>query len=101
MLEILLIIFLCRSMGTLAAQKGQPTGRWKAYTALGWILGEIGGIMISMMFVENLLVNILIGYAVAGTIYFILRQSLKSKPDVEPVQDWINQIGVQEETSNH
>lgn len=101
MLEILLIIFLCRSMGTLAAQKGQPGGRWKLYTALGWILGEVGGIMISMMLVENLLINILVGYAVAGTIYFILRQSLKNKPDVEPVQDWINQIGLQEEGNTH
>jgi len=87
-------------MGTLAAQKGQPEGRWKLYTALGWIGGELGGIFISMMFVENLLINILCGYGLATAIYLMLRQSLKSKPDVEPVQDWINQIGAQDDTHN-
>lgn len=99
MLEILLIIFLCRSMGKLALQKGQPEGRWKLYTALAWIFGEIGGVILSMMFIQDIVVNILCGYGLATIIYLVLRQSLKNKPDVDHMQDWIDQIGNHEEAS--
>lgn len=43
MLEILLIISLCRSNGRIVEQKGHPPGRYKLLTALLWIGGEITG----------------------------------------------------------
>ena len=43
MLEILAIIYLCKKNGSIAEKKGYPPGRYKAFTALFWIGGEIAG----------------------------------------------------------
>ena len=47
MLEILLIISLCRSNGRIVEAKGHPAGRYKFFTALLWIGGEITGAIVA------------------------------------------------------
>lgn len=43
MLEILILIHLCRKNGGIAEKKGHKPGRYKALTVLLWFGGEIFG----------------------------------------------------------
>ncbi len=49
MIEIIVLIFLCRSIGNKAAQKGLKVGWWKFYTVAAWVAAEILGIMIAII----------------------------------------------------
>lgn len=49
MIEIIILIFLCRSIGNKASQKGLKAGWWKFYTVMAWICAEIVGIMLAMI----------------------------------------------------
>ncbi len=94
MLEIIALIFLCRSNGNLAEKKGLKQTPWKVYTAVAWILGEIIGFMIgfSMFDKTNLagLIGVALFCAVGG--YLFVRKTLENKPDA--LDDDVNQIGV-------
>ena len=46
MLEIIVLIFLCRHIGEIAIRKGESANKWKLYTVLAWIGGEITGLII-------------------------------------------------------
>ena len=61
MLEILALIYLTRSIGQLALNKGLKPGTWKLYTVLAWFAGEITGLIIGFtMFVLCLVWNALL-----------------------------------------
>ncbi len=49
MIEIIVLIFLCRSIGIKATQKGLKAGWWKFYTVAAWITAEILGMMIAII----------------------------------------------------
>ncbi len=49
MIEIIVLIFLCRSIGIKAAQKGLKAGWWKFYTVAAWVSAEILGMMIAII----------------------------------------------------
>lgn len=90
MIEILILIFLTRNIGTLAERKGLPKGRWKLNVVLAWIGCEMAGLFISMVIVSNLVVNIVFGLACAFGGYLLVKHRLEQFPDKD---EWIDQIG--------
>ena len=95
MIEILVLIFLTRSIGRLALRKGLSPGTWKFYSVLAWFLGEIGGLFLGVWLfgTDRLIMLVLtaIPCAIAG--YHVVRSSLERKPDLN--QEDINHIGDQ------
>ena len=94
MLEIIVLIFLTRDIGRLAAKKGVKPSTWKIYTVFAWIISEIVGIVVGVMIFgqDNLFSIILVGIAFAVTSYFIIKAQLNKLPD-EGIDDDINNIG--------
>ena len=50
MLEIILLIFLCKKIGRMAIERGLSPKRWKIYTILAWISFEFLGCALSIAF---------------------------------------------------
>jgi hypothetical protein len=48
MLEIILLIFLCKKIGEMAINKGLNPRRWKFYTIISWIIFEMLGCVTGM-----------------------------------------------------
>ena len=60
MLEIIVLIFVCKKMGNLAVHKGLKPFTWKLYTVLAWIFAEITGVLIGLqLFGQNNLIGIM------------------------------------------
>lgn len=93
MLDIIILIFLTRSIGDLAIQKGLKPGTWKVYLVLAWLAGELLGIFIGVLMfgIEKPLMILLVALPCAVAGYHIIRNTLDRKPDV--MKDEINQIG--------
>lgn len=93
MLDIIILIFLARSIGALAEQKGLKPGPWKVYLVLAWLGGEVAGIFLGLLLfgIEKPLMIILVALPCAIAGYHIIRNTLDRKPDV--LNDEINQIG--------
>ena len=53
MLEIIVLIFLTKRIGEIAVQKGLPAGWWKFYAVLGWVGGEIIGVVLGIMLFDT------------------------------------------------
>jgi hypothetical protein len=87
MLEIILLIYLCKNIGNLAIQKGLPPARWKWYTIISWILFEMMGFTIGQMAfgldMSNMIGLMLFALASAFGGYLIVRRNLEQKPDVD------------------
>ena len=83
MLEIIALIFMTRDIGKIAASKGLKPGTWKIYTVLAWIIFEIWGFMIALMFFEkdNLFSIMMVGLMFAVTSYFLIKARLNKIPD--------------------
>ena len=94
MLEIIILIFLTKKIGILAATKGLPGGRWKLYLVLAWIFAELFGAVIAVMIFgkDNLFSTFLVAIACAASSYFILTNYLNKLPDVVDEND-VNNIG--------
>ena len=94
MLEILILIFLTRKIGVIAATKGLSAGRWKLYLVLAWIGAELFGAVIAVMIFgkDNLFSTFLIAVACAASTYFIITNYLNKLPDVVDEDD-VNNIG--------
>jgi hypothetical protein len=103
-IEIIALIFLCKSNGQLALQKGLKPGTWKLYTVLAWLGAEcIGGILGLMMFAQGVIdptkieqtqlfkMSIVALFCAFGG-YLIIRSILEKKPD--SIDHNINNIGV-------
>ena len=87
MLEIILLIFLCKKIGDLAIQKGESPVRWKWYTVLNWILFEILGSIVGVMMFGFDMSNMvgLMAFALASAFggYLLVRKKLETKPDIK------------------
>lgn len=90
MLEIIILIFLARSMGELAQKKAQPPGRWKLYTVLGWFGSEFFVMFSSMMLFQSIAgaeppiwVLFIVGPAGGYAGYMLVKQSLERHPDTD------------------
>ena len=95
MLEIILLIFLTKSIGILAVKKGLPPGRWKFITVMAWIGFELIGMMIGIVVLGNgnLIGLMMFGLVAAFGGYLTVRYTLENKPD-EKIDDDINRIGI-------
>ncbi|MFZ4752324.1 MAG: hypothetical protein ACOYLG_03170 [Chitinophagaceae bacterium] len=92
MLEIIVLIFLCRHIGEIAIRKGESANKWKLYTVLAWIGGEITGLIIGFaIFEDNTLMSILVAIPCAVAGYHIVRNQLHLKPDITNMIDEIGQ----------
>lgn len=87
MLEIILLIFLCRKIGVLAIEKGLNPTTWKVYTILNWIffeiMGSIIGVMIFGLNMDNLIGLMAFALASAFGGYLLVRKNLENKPNAD------------------
>lgn len=95
MIEIIVLIFLCRKIGNKAQRKGLKPGQWKFITIMTWIGFEIAGIVIGMIlfgFDKNDLVG-LMAFAVACAFggYLLVNAAIDKKPDLNDTD--IDNIG--------
>lgn len=92
MLDLILLFFLTREIGKLALRKGLKPNTWKIYNVVGWLAGELVGVVIGVLIfgVDNLISVQLIAFAFAITSYFIIKAQLNKLPDIE---DDIDRIG--------
>lgn len=91
MLEVFILISLCRRIGPLAETKGLSSGWWKFYVVLWWFLVEIISAIIVGMFSTNILLIVVVAYPLAYLSYVLLKKRLESKPD--KLADWVDEIG--------
>ena len=84
MIEIIVLIFLCRKIGRLAVSKGLQGGPWKLRLVLFWIAAEfVGVILAANIFGANDMIScMLVGIAFAVTPYFIIQNYLQRLPDI-------------------
>ena len=94
MLEIILLYFLTKKIGVLAAAKGLQAKRWKLYLVLAWITAELLGALIGIIIFgkDNLFSTLLVAIACAVSTYFMLTNYLIKLPDSIDEQD-ANNIG--------
>ncbi|HEY5408545.1 MAG TPA: hypothetical protein VIJ92_15735 [Ginsengibacter sp.] len=92
-MDLIILFFLAREIGRLAAKKGLKPGTWRLYTVVGWLITEIIGIFIGLMIFDkdNLFSIAMIGIAFAITSYFIIKAQLNKLPDY--FDDDINNMG--------
>jgi hypothetical protein len=83
MLEIIAIVLLSQQMGKMAERKGQKKGTWILFTVLGWIIGEVIGILIaiSAFNAEDYIAMLPMALLGAVTGYFVVRMILSRMPD--------------------
>ncbi len=101
-IEIIALVFFCKSNGQLALRKGLKPNNWKLYTVLAWLAAEFVGCALGLlMFGQNDVTKIdkpaffqisLIALFCAFGGYLIIKYTLEQKPDT--VDDDINSIGV-------
>jgi hypothetical protein len=94
MLDLIVLIFLTREIGRLAANKGLKPLTWKIYNVTGWLFFELIGVIIGFFIFgkDNLITINLIGFMFAITSYFIIKGQLNKLPD-QDIDDDINNIG--------
>ncbi|MEP6673593.1 MAG: hypothetical protein ABJA78_00495 [Ferruginibacter sp.] len=95
MLDIILLIFFTRNIGTLAIKKGLKPGIWKMYTIIFWFVSEIAGVLIGLVtFPDSGFIGpAILGIGLAVLSYFVIKSNLDKKPDAID-DDIINRIGV-------
>ena len=95
LLEIIALIFLTKSIGKLALQKGLKPITWKIYAVSAWLAAEIIGIVVGLFLLNSrdLVALALLGWIFAVGGFLIVRSGLQNKPDEMPDDD-INRIGV-------
>lgn len=99
MIDIIALIFLCKKMGNLAAQKGLKSGTWKLYTVLAWFAAEIIGLVLAVAIfgqdiikTDNLMSVMAMALVSAFGGYLYIKSVLDNKPDY--FEEDINSIGV-------
>ncbi len=91
MLEIFIIITLCRKIEPLAILKGQRVNRWKLWVVLAWFFAEFLGAFIGYMITNDTILSvILFGYPAAYVSYMLVKKRLSAMPDKD---DWAETIG--------
>jgi hypothetical protein len=91
MIEVLLVIYLCKKVGDVVRPKGYSVGLWRFFMVLGWVGGEItGGVIGGIMAAASagnaqepsmgvIYVCTLVGAALGAVIVFELANALGSK----------------------
>lgn len=95
MIEIIVLYFLTKNMGVLAAKKGLPAGRWKFFTVAAWIGFELLGLIVGIaMFGAGNLVG-LMAFALVCAFggYLTVKYVLENKPGSK-IDDDIDNIGI-------
>ncbi len=82
MLEIIILIFLTKKIGSIALSKGLPQARWKLYTVLSWVGAEFLGVFIGVLIFgpDNLVSCFIVAIAAALGSYFIIKNYLQKQP---------------------
>jgi uncharacterized transporter YbjL len=85
MLEIIAIIGFTKRIGLLAERKGLNKSTWKVYMVLAWFISEIIGLMLGIITfgADNVVLSLILAYALAICSYFLLKSFLDKKPDAE------------------
>jgi hypothetical protein len=83
MIEIIVLYFLTKSIGTTAVKKGLPPARWKIMTVVAWLVFEMTGLMLGIILfgTGNPINLILFGLVCAFGGYLTIRYILENKPD--------------------
>ncbi len=94
MLEIIILFFLTKNIGVLAASKGLPARRWKVRLVLAWILAELTGAVIAVIIFgkDDLFSCLLVAIGCAFSANYLVKNYLSKLPDVIGEED-INNIG--------
>lgn len=94
MLDLIVLYFLTKEIGKIAAQKGMKPITWKIYTVISWITSELIGLMFGVMLfgIDNMVSIILVGFTFAITSYYIIKAQLNRLTD-KTFDDDINNIG--------
>ena len=94
MLEIIILYFLTKKIGVLAATKGLSPGRWKLNLVLAWIVAELLGAFVAVIIFgkDNLFSALLLAIACAASTYFMITNYLNKLPDAVDDED-VNNIG--------
>ena len=94
MLEVIILIFLCREISKLAYKKGLKAITWKIYCIAAWFVTEIIGWIVGFIWFgpDNLISIMLVGFLFSFTSYFFIKHRLNSFPD-KPMDSDIENIG--------
>lgn len=93
MIEIIVLIILAINIGKVATRKGEKPVKWQVLTVIGWVVAELLGVMLGIMFFGkgNLIGLMLLGLISAVGGYLIVKAQLDKIPD--HLEDDINNIG--------
>jgi hypothetical protein len=85
MIEIVVLYFLLKNLGTLAREKGQSSLQWVIFGLLAWILGEFSGIVLVLNFIgqDYLIFSMFFGIGMAYLFFLIVKSKLQGLPDSE------------------
>ena len=97
MLEILLLIYLCRRAKNILTNKGHKVGLWRLWVVLVWFGLEIGGMFLFLALGSDILIAMLSGVlcAIGGSI--ALQRYLQSFPDIDNANQWLENLGKEDE----
>lgn len=93
MLEIFLLIYLCRRVKGIVEPKGYPAGPWQLRVVLVWIGLELAGAYLSGMFGAHILVAALSGLLCAIIGAIAVQQKAQSLPNRNTTDDWMDKLG--------
>ena len=81
MLEIILVVYMCKMIGKTVRPLGRSAGGYQALLVLLWIVGEFGGAVVGSLLLGSgggLYVCALIGAAAGATVTFLIVKNLTS-----------------------
>ncbi len=83
MLDFIILFFLTKKIGALAAQKGLPIGRWKMHLIIAWLGAEFFGVLIGAVIfgIDNLMSCLILAFGCAITAYLLLHNYLVKLPN--------------------
>lgn len=93
MLDLIILIFLTRKIGRIAAVKGLKPLTWRLYNVAGWLLFECIGIVAGFAIFgkDNFISVNLVGFVFAITSYFLIVGQLNKLPDIDRDADNLHQ----------
>lgn len=91
MIEIFILIALCKAIHPIAIDKGQNPGKWKAFVVCAWFGIELSMGILSGIFGFSVYLAIVMAYPLAYLSYVLLKKRLQGIPDRD---EWLDTIGV-------
>jgi hypothetical protein len=81
LIEIVVLIFLCRGIKRIVLPKGYDAARWQIYAVLAWIAGEMTGTFVSLVLLgKDIYIAAASGLLCAIAGYLLLRQRALNLP---------------------